>query len=96
MTEGVCVGLREHLWSVVMWEFTTLCSVFCVFVSVVFCNSELAKYPDMLLPVSMTTGPDVSIQEAEAISSYNSVIIIYHKKMHIDGYLSQCYTQNYL
>lgn len=29
MTEGVCVGLWEHLWSVVMWEFTTVCNVFC-------------------------------------------------------------------
>lgn len=32
-----------------------------VFVSVVFCNSEVAKHPDMILPVSMTTEPANSI-----------------------------------
>lgn len=57
------------------------------FVSVVFCNSEVAKHPDMLLPVSMTT------VSKKTNSSYNSMIIIYHKKMREDGYLNHCYTQ---
>ncbi|RXN17584.1 synaptotagmin-14 isoform X2 [Labeo rohita] len=41
----------------------------------VFCNSELAKYPDMLLPVSMTTGPDVMSPEALGFLSGIGVFI---------------------
>lgn len=63
-TQRVCVRLRACAWAsgstygLLLCRSLQRCAMFfvIVFVSIVFCNSEVAKHPDKLLPVSMTTG----------------------------------------
>lgn len=81
VTEGVCVGPWEHFWSVVMWEFTTACGVFCERVCVCSILSEVAEHPDTLFTCFYDNRTNQKYpRNQKAISVINSVITVYHKR----------------
>ncbi len=79
----VCVWASESTYGLLLCGSLQQCAMFfvSVFVFVVFCNSEVAKYPGFLtcfyLFLWQQNQPTVSKKKTN--SNYNSMIIIYHK-----------------